>query len=94
MSFFLNSRITFRKRRVNRYTMIRFLGAFVVAFLINLAIVLMVTDIWMKQGLLASLSGVPLYTIVFYMLCEYWVFRHPHPIVHGSRDSSPDRAHD
>lgn len=86
VSFSLNSRITFQRRIVDRYTVARFLGAFIAAFLVNMAVVLAVTDVLMKRGLLASLAGVPLYTIVFYVLCEYWVFRHPHP---DSREELP-----
>lgn len=75
VSFTLNSRITFQGRSVNRYTMVRFLGAFAGAFLLNITAVLAVADMLRQRGLLASLVGVPLFTVAFYLLCEYWVFR-------------------
>ena len=84
VSFTLNSRITFQQRIVDRYAFARFLGAFLAAFLVNIAVVLAVTDIWMQHGLLASLAGVPLYTIIFYVLCERWVFRRSNQNVRGS----------
>lgn len=74
VSFFLNSRITFRKRRVDRYTLLRFLCAFAIAFLTNIAVVLAVTDVLKLHGVLPSLAGVPFFTVTFYILCEYWVF--------------------
>lgn len=77
VSFTLNSRITFQKRSVNRYTIVRFLVAFAVAFLLNIAVVAAVADVMKQHGYLASLAGVPLFTIAFYLLCEYWVFRLP-----------------
>lgn len=86
VSFSLNSRITFQRRMVDRYAFARFLCAFAIAFLANIAIVLVVTDVLQQHGLLASLAGVPLYTFVFYALCEHWVFRHPHA---DSREELP-----
>lgn len=75
VSFSLNSRITFGRRSVDRYVVGRFLTSFVVAFLLNIVTVALVTDIAGSRGLLASLAGVPIFTIVFYVLCEWWVFR-------------------
>lgn len=75
VSFTLNSRITFQRRNVNRYTVIRFLVAFAIAFLLNIGVVAVVTDMMGQRGYLASLAGVPLFTIAFYLLCEYWVFQ-------------------
>lgn len=74
VSFVLNSRITFQKRRVDWYTVLRFLGAFAIAFLVNIAVVLVVTEVLKLHGVLPSLVGVPFFTAIFYVLCEYWVF--------------------
>lgn len=82
VSFSLNSRITFQRRIVDRYAFARFLCAFAIAFLANIAVVLVVTAALQQHRLLASLAGVPLYTVVFYVLCERWVFRRPHPNAH------------
>lgn len=82
VSFTLNSRVTFRARAVDRYTVARFLVAFGVAFGINLLVVKGVTDWFLTHGLLASLSGTPLYVVIFYLLCECWVFRTRTPSAH------------
>lgn len=76
VSFTLNSRVTFHARAVNRFTVVRFLTAFALAFALNLAAVKAATDLFPGHGLLTSLAGTPLYVVVFYLLCEYWVFRH------------------
>lgn len=78
VSFTLNSRVTFRRRVVNRAAALRFLGAFAIAFAVNLAVVEVVTDLSGAHRLLGSLAGTPLYVAIFYLLCEYWVFRRPH----------------
>lgn len=75
VSFMLNSKVTFRLRAVNRATGVRFLIAFAVAFVANLAIVKVVTDAFVAHPLLGSLAGTPVYVVLFYALCEYWVFR-------------------
>jgi len=75
VSFALNSRVTFKGRAGDRCTAFRFLSAFGIAFLANIGTVLLVTKVLKYHGLLTSLSGVPLFTAVFYVLCEFWVFR-------------------
>ena len=77
ISFTLNSRFTFQRRRVDRSTVMRFLGAFAVTFCVNLAVVIAAKDLLNWHGLLASLAGTPFYVALFYLLCECWVFRHP-----------------
>lgn len=78
VSFTLNSRVTFQTRAVNRYTVLRFLGAFVVSFGLNLVAVEAAVRTFGAHKLFASLAGLPLYVGSFYLLCEYWVFRHRH----------------
>lgn len=75
ISFTLNSRVTFGSRTVNRATILRFLSAFGVAFAVNLAIVKSVVGLTGAHRLLSSLVGTPFYMGIFYILCEYWVFR-------------------
>lgn len=75
VSFVLNSRVTFGARAVTRSTVVRFLLAFGVAFAANLAVVSFAERLFASHHLLASLAGTPLYVAVFYVLCEYWVFR-------------------
>jgi putative flippase GtrA len=78
VSFTLNSRVTFHSRTPDRLTVVRFLAAFGIAFVINLMAVKAVTSVVATHKILTSLSGTPLYVVAFYVLCEYWVFRrHP-----------------
>lgn len=78
-SFMLNSRVTFHSRRVDRFTVARFLAAFAIAFAANLGVVKVVTDVVDGHKVLGSLAGTPLYVAIFYVLCEYWVFRRSRP---------------
>lgn len=75
LSFALNSRITFRSRSSDKYTAIRFLGAFLVAFCANIAVVLLSIDVLHFSNRLGSLAGTPLYMVLFFLMCERWVFR-------------------
>lgn len=89
VSFTLNSRITFRDRTRDVACIARFLAAFGLAFAANLAVVAAVARFTPVQGILASLAGTPLYVVVFYLLCEYWVFRRPQPDAPESRPPAP-----
>lgn len=75
LSFALNSRITFRSRSSDKYTAIRFIGAFLVAFFANIAVVLLSIDVLHFSNQLGSLAGTPLYMGLFFLMCERWVFR-------------------
>lgn len=75
VSFVFNSRFTFQGRAINHFTALRFLGAWTAAFSVNIGVVYFTTSILEYHGLLASLAGAPLFTGIFYVLCEYWVFR-------------------
>lgn len=75
VSFILNSRVTFHARKVDRYTLMRFLGAFAASFAVNLAVVAIAERLFDAHKLVASLAGTPLYILMFYLLCESWVFR-------------------
>lgn len=75
LSFTLNSRITFRNRSRDPRTVLRFLGAFAVAFASNLAVVSLAAKWLASFPILASLAGTPVYTACFFLLCEKWVFQ-------------------
>lgn len=77
VSFTLNSRITFRGRKVDGATAARFLAAFAVAFGVNLGVVMAAGHIDWMPGAIASLAGTPAYVVLFFLLCEHWVFRRP-----------------
>lgn len=79
VSFTLNSRVTFRGRTADAHTVVRFLGAFAIAFAANLAIVKVITGVYSAHRVLGSLAGTPIYVAIFYLLCEFWVFQHLNP---------------
>lgn len=74
-SFALNSSITFRARRTGFQTVAKFLGAFAIAFALNLLTVRFGEQHFGEHRLFASFIGTPAYVIAFYLLCEFWVFR-------------------
>jgi putative flippase GtrA len=75
VSFTLNSRVTFRDRPNDRYTISRFIVAFGIAFAANLVIVSLATHYLALDHRITSLAGTPVYTVAFFVLCESWVFR-------------------
>lgn len=75
VSFTLNSRITFRGRKADWTTVLRFLIAFAVAFGVNIGLVIGAEHIQFLPKAVASLAGTPLYVVLFFLLCEHWVFR-------------------
>jgi putative flippase GtrA len=79
VSFTLNARVTFRQRVVDRGTLARFLIAFAVAFVVNLGVVAVAARTVGAGSIVGSLAGVPFYTVLFYLLCEYWVFARQAP---------------
>ncbi|TAN03678.1 MAG: GtrA family protein [Rhodanobacteraceae bacterium] len=93
VSFTLNSRITFRGRKVDLKTVLRFLVGFGIAFAVNIGIVTAATDWRHLPKSIASLTGTPVYVVLFFLLCEYWVFRHPvaqrHPTTNTSASNRP-----
>lgn len=76
VSFTLNSRITFRGRNVDWITVMRFLAAFCIAFSVNIGMVAVAARLAHLPKSLASLAGTPIYVILFFLMCEHWVFRH------------------
>lgn len=76
VSFSLNSRITFRGRKVDPETVLRFLAGFGVAFAANIGVVAAASGWTSLPKSISSLAGTPLYVVLFFLLCEHWVFRH------------------
>ena len=74
ISFTLNSTLTFRGRERNQSTVIRFLVAFAFSYSANVLTVLVVTRLLPLHHLISSLVGLPVYTLVFFTLCETWVY--------------------
>jgi len=74
LSFALNRSWTFRHEGNIAAAGIRFLGAFLVAYMINLAVVLVLIH-WVDIGsYLAQALGIPPYTISFFLLMKYFAF--------------------
>lgn len=88
VSFSLNSRITFRGRKVGLGTVLRFLVGFGIAFAANIGVVAAAGDWTRLPKSVASLAGTPLYVVLFFLLCEHWVFRHA-PAHDHPQDDAP-----
>lgn len=78
-SFFLNRRLTFRSAGSARAEVLRFLLTFVVAYAINLVILLLSIERFGVPPVYAQvLAGIG-YTGVFFVLSKWFVFRAPSP---------------
>ena len=75
VSFVLNSRWTFRYRGNAWLAAARFLFVFLIAYLINLFIVLLLIDSFAVNSYLAQALGVPFYTLSFYAGSRWLAFR-------------------
>lgn len=74
VSFFLNSKITFRVA-ANIIIAVKFVCALVIAYLSNIVIVYMAMKVIPDYPYLAQLSGVPFYIVCGFLLNKYWVFK-------------------
>lgn len=92
VSFSLNSRITFRGRRVDPGTVLRFLTSFGIAFMANVGVVAAASDWTRLPKAISSLAGTPLYVMLFFLLCEHWVFRHASMQDHSAANKSVSGA--
>lgn len=92
VSFSLNSRITFRGRKVDLATVLRFLAGFGIAFAMNIGVVAAVSNWTQLPKSISSLAGTPLYVVLFFLLCEHWVFRHAPRPNHPTADASVSDA--
>ena len=90
VSFTLNRRWTFRHTGPRYTAQARFLAAFAVAYTANVACVLLATHLG-ARGMLAQVAGVLPYTLTFYLLSRYFVFRtwRPHATEAQRRDEKP-----
>lgn len=77
VSFFLNSRWTFRYRGNVWPAVARFLMVFLVAYVLNLFIVLLLINSFAVNSYLSQAIGVPFYTVVFYVGSRWLAFREP-----------------
>lgn len=73
-SFLLNRTWTFRDRGRIRPTLLRFLGAFALAYLANLASVFALRDLAGVDSYVAQAAGVIPYTVLFFVASRLFVF--------------------
>jgi len=86
-SFGLNRVWTFRDRGRISPALLRFLGAFLLAYMANLATVFALRDLAHVNSYLAQAAGVIPYTALFFLASRAFVFldRQPAPCAPGSR---------
>ena len=100
ISFALNRRWTFQHDGRVLPAKLRFLAAFAVAYGANLACVLALTRGLGVTSALAHPAGIPVYTVIFYFLSRYFVFRPQarrvqatrSPLALVSTSPAPDRS--
>jgi putative flippase GtrA len=85
-SFALNRAWTFRDRGRVSPALLRFLGAFLLAYLANLATVFALRDLAGVDSYLAQTAGIVPYTVLFFTANRAFVFlaRHDDPPTHVS----------
>ena len=75
LSFLLNRHWTFRHAdRIDAGLVLRYLTAFLLAYAINIAIVMAFVSYGFTHNILVHLMGMAIYTIVFYLACARFVF--------------------
>jgi putative flippase GtrA len=81
VGFVLNSRWTFGKSTDFRLAVVaRYAGAFLIAYGVNLGVVLAARSTQVVDGPVAHLAGICAYTILFYLGSVYFVFPKDAPI--------------
>jgi putative flippase GtrA len=78
-SFSLNRRWTFRDRGRVSPALLRFLAAFALAYLANLATVFALRDLAQVDSYLAQAAGAVPYTVLFFLASRALVFLDGHP---------------
>ena len=77
VSFMLNSRWTFQYRGSVWPAASRFLTVFLIAYMTNLFVVLLLIENFAVNSYLAQAIGVPPYTLIFYAGSRWLAFRQP-----------------
>jgi putative flippase GtrA len=75
IGFVLNRMWTFRHHGSIAVGAVRFLAAFAIAYAINLAVVLVLIHDFAFNSFVAQTLGVPPYTLAFFFICRFYVFR-------------------
>mgnify|MGYP005812666269 CR=1 FL=1 len=74
LSFTLNSIWTFNYRGPQLRAVARFLAVFAVAYVANLATVMCLIRVLGVNGYIAQMAGMPVYTVLFYILSRTYAF--------------------
>lgn len=82
-SFLFNRRWTFAHDAQPLPALLRFLLVFLLSYLLNLGVVLLLIRSGCNRYL-AHLGGMPLYTVVFYLGCRFFVFPESPPAVRAA----------
>jgi putative flippase GtrA len=90
-SFLLNRAWTFGDRGRISPALLRFLGAFVLAYLANLGTVFALRDLAAVDSYVAQTAGVVPYTILFFLASRAFVFLDRQPAKSASRPDGPAR---
>ncbi|MBX2884262.1 MAG: GtrA family protein [Granulosicoccus sp.] len=77
ISYYMNSRFTFRFRGDWKKSALRFIMVFAVAYLANLSVVLCLIRYTSIYDYYAHWMGLPFYTVVFYLGSRLFAFRQP-----------------
>jgi len=75
LSYTLNSRFTFRYKGDWKKSIVRFLLVVIIAYACNLLVVLAVIEYTPVDQYLAHWTGIPVYTVVFFIGSRYFAFR-------------------
>ncbi|MFN7166883.1 MAG: GtrA family protein [Pannonibacter sp.] len=76
VSFVLNRYWTFGKQALGM-PVLSFLVAFAVSYLVNLAVLMVVVRWWPSYHLLGQVVALGSYSVVFFLICRFLVFRTP-----------------
>jgi putative flippase GtrA len=75
MGFVLNRTWTFRHQGSVAADAARFVAAFLIAYAINLGVVVALIDGFAVNSFVAQALGVPPYTVTFFLISKFYVFR-------------------
>ena len=74
VSFYLNSKWTFKYSGMQLWAMIKFGFVIFIAYSLNLLVVAILIEVYHISGNISQLFGIFPYTIFCYFACRFWVF--------------------
>ena len=74
VSYFLNSKFTFKFKNKTKIVFVKFMIVFLISYLVNfIALIFLIHQLDIHEGLAQVISGI-IYIILFYLLNKYYVF--------------------